>query len=276
MLYHTRGIALHTTKFSETSIIARVYTERFGLQSYLVKGIRSAHSKIKPALFQPMTLLDLTVYHKEKSTLQNIREAANHYPYQTVSSDIRKSSVLLFVNELILKSIREVEPNQKMFDFLFENCKLFDGLNENLHLFPLWFIVHFSRLLGFAPAIEKARGMNVFNMKEGTFQDSRPDHDFYIEGEQCRLLKIILETSEIQASGSRLLAPGRVHPVSGIVIAEPGTRNEVTKQSEAKQRHPASYEVRNDLLEKMLLYYRLHLPGFHELRSHVVLHEVLS
>jgi len=251
MLHHTRGIALHTTKFSETSIIARVYTELFGLQSYLVKGIRSPRSKIKPALFQPMTLLDLTVYHKEKNTLQNIREAGNHYPYQSISTDIRKSSVLLFINELIFKSINEVEPNQGLFNFLYENCIRFDRLSENIPLFPLWFSIHFSRFLGFWPAYEDSPEKQIFNLMEGTFQASIPEHDLYLDKEQSRLLKTLME------AGTKQQEHVAIHPVSGI-------------------RLHFNYELRNVLLEKILLYYQLHLPGFHGIRSHVVLHEVFS
>jgi DNA repair protein RecO (recombination protein O) len=251
MLHHTRGIALHTTKFSETSIIARVYTERFGLQAYLLKGVRSPRAKIKPALFLPMTLLDLTVYHKEKSTLHSIREASNNFPYYSTGSDIRKSAVLLYINELIWKSVREEEPNQGLFDFIYENCRLFDGLNENVHLFPLWFTVHLTRFLGFAPSVEKSKGLNVFNMKEGTFHDSTPAQDPYIDGDECRLLKIILES-------------GIHHPSS--IIHHPITNID----------YPTSSIIRNNLLEKMLLYYQIHLPGFHGIRSHIVLHEVLS
>lgn len=250
MLHHTRGIALHSTKFSETSIIARIYTELFGLQSYLVKGIRSPRSKIKPALFQPMTLLDLTVYHKEKSTLQNIREAANHYPYQSISTDIRKSSVLLFMNELIFKTIKEVEPNQGLFNFLYENCIRFDQLSENIQLFPLWFSVHFSRFLGFWPSYDESPEKQIFNLKEGTFQAAAPDHDLYLDKEQSKLLKILMNSGTQQESVV-------IHPVSGI-------------------RYPFSYELRNELLEKVLLYYQLHLPGFHGILSHMVLHEVFS
>lgn len=251
MLHHTRGIALHTIKFSETSIIARVYTELFGLQSYLVKGIRNPRSKIKPALFQPMTLLDLTVYHREKSNLQNIREAGNHYPYQSIYTDLRKRSILLFITELIGKSVREEESNRALFDFLYENCIRLDQLSENIQLFPLWFSVHFSRFLGFWPAYEDSPEKQIFNLNEGTFQATRPVHDKYLDNEESRLLRILME------AGMKQGKTDLIHPVSGI-------------------RHPFSYELRNDLLEKILLYYRLHLPGFHGIRSHVVLHEVLS
>ena len=114
MLHTTRGIVLHTTKYSETSLVAKIYTEVFGLQSYLVKGIRKQKAKLRPALFQPMTLADLVVYHKDKGSLQNIKESRIAVPYRSIPFDIRKSSMLLFINELLYKSIREEETNRKL------------------------------------------------------------------------------------------------------------------------------------------------------------------
>ena len=73
MLHSTKGIVFHSLKYSETSIIVKIYTELFGIQSYLVKGIRNQKSKIKPGLFQSLTLLDLVVYHKERQSLQSLK-----------------------------------------------------------------------------------------------------------------------------------------------------------------------------------------------------------
>ena len=114
MLHSTRGIVIHTTKFSETSIIARIFTEQFGLQSYLIKGIRRAQSKLKPGLFQPLTILELVVYHKQNRSVQNINDATYLYPYQSIPFDIRKSSIALFINELTYKTIHEEESNPEL------------------------------------------------------------------------------------------------------------------------------------------------------------------
>ena len=149
MLHKTRGIALHTVKFSETSIIAKIYTELFGLQSYLIKGIRKQHSRIKPGLFQPLTILDLTVYHKETGSLQSLKEVHNLYPYQSLPFDIMKSSIALFMNELIYKSIREEEPNQELFDFLFDACIDLDSLPIKHHLVPSVIYFKIDKIPGF-------------------------------------------------------------------------------------------------------------------------------
>nr|MBC8458136.1 DNA repair protein RecO [Deltaproteobacteria bacterium] len=103
MLYKTRGIVLHSVKYSESSLIVKVYTEIFGLQSYLLKGIRSQKAKTKPALFQSLSLLDMVVYHKEKSSLHPVKEVRLAAPTHSISSDIRKSSIALFLAELIYR-----------------------------------------------------------------------------------------------------------------------------------------------------------------------------
>jgi DNA repair protein RecO (recombination protein O) len=244
MLHTTRGIALHTVKFSETSIIAKIYTELFGLQSYLVRGIRKEKAKIKPGLFQPLMLLELSAYHKEKATLQTIREVNILKPYHSLPFDIRKSSVALYINELIYRSVREEEKNPELFAFLFNTCEMLDSMDTGLSLFPLAFTVYLTKLLGFYPRTETDSGIDIFNMTEGVFQDKMPEHKYYIPPPGSLLLKEIILTG--------------TYDFSAISFYQEILR------------------TRNDLLESMLVYYKLHLPGFGDIRSHKVLHTVLS
>jgi DNA repair protein RecO (recombination protein O) len=244
MLQTTRGIALHTVKFSETSIIAKVYTELFGLQSYLVRGIRKEKAKIKPGLFQPLTLLELSVYHKEKAALQTVREVNILRPYHALPFDIRKSSVALYINELIYRSVREEEQNPDLFAFLFNTCETLDSMDTGLSLFPLAFTVYLTKFLGFYPRSETVTGKEIFNMTEGIFQDKMPEHKYYLLPPVSLMLKEVIHTGTYDFSACSL-------------------SQDILK-------------ARNDLLESMLLYYKLHLPGFGEIRSHKVLHTVLS
>jgi DNA repair protein RecO (recombination protein O) len=248
MLHQTRGIAVHTVKFSETSIIAKIYTEAFGLQSYLIKGVRRQHSKIKPGLFQPLTILDLTVYHKEKRTLQIIKEVHNHYPYQTLASDIQKSSVALFINELIYKSIGEEERNPELFGFFYRTCIALDHYDGPLAFVPLSFMIHLSRYLGILPQIDLEEYHDIFNLRDGVFQSRLPDHTHFIEPPLTHLLKHFLRAVE-DAEGREVLATVQF---------------------------PATAAQRSELLEQMLVYYKLHLSGFRDVNSHRILHTVLA
>ena len=248
MLHKTRGIVLHTVKFSETSIIAKIYTELFGLQSYLIKGIRKQHSRIKPGLFQPLTILDLTVYYKVTGNLQSLKEVHNLYPYKSLPFDIMKSSIALFMNELIYKSIREEEPNQELFDFLFDTCIDLDSAISNISFFPLFFSLKLTKFLGFMPRVDKSSGKEIFNMKEGIFQENPPDHKYYLRPPLTMLLKELIQP-------------------------EPSSSPNKSLTGDPK---PETLKLRNELLKQILLYYKLHLPDFREMLSHQILHEILA
>src|SRR5690606_7155178 len=105
-LYKTDAIALNYIKYKDTSIIARVYTEQFGLQSYIVNRIRTKNSKFKMALFQPFTMLELVVYHHEKKDIQRISEMKSGELLYNLPFDIRKSSIALFLTEILVKILK--------------------------------------------------------------------------------------------------------------------------------------------------------------------------
>src|SRR6185369_7455791 len=107
MLHKTRGIVFRFTKYGDTSIIVTIFTELFGLQTYIVNGVRSKSAKSKIALFQPLTLLDLIVYYKENANIKRIKEIRCVHQYQTVQTDVRKSSIGMFLNEILNKTVKE-------------------------------------------------------------------------------------------------------------------------------------------------------------------------
>jgi DNA repair protein RecO (recombination protein O) len=153
MLHKTRGIVFRFTKYGETSIIVNIFTEQFGLQSYIVNGVRSKSAKGKIALYQPLTLLDLVVYHKENANILRIKEVQCAYPYRSLASDVRKSTQAMFLNEILNKSVKEQSHAQELFDFLFAALVTLDNQEtgyENSHLI---FLLKLSRFLGFEPQL---------------------------------------------------------------------------------------------------------------------------
>ena len=121
MLLKTKGIVFRFTKFAESSIIVTIFTEQLGLQSYIVNSARSKSGKGKIALYQPLTLLDLVVYHKENANILRLKEVRCVHPYQTITSDFKKSTVALFLTEMINKSVKEQTHSQELCHFLFES-----------------------------------------------------------------------------------------------------------------------------------------------------------
>lgn len=149
MIFKTRGIVFRFTKFAETSIIVTIFTEVFGLQSYIVNGIRSKSAKNKIALYQPLTLLNLVVYHREHANIERIKEVSCLHPYRSLTADIRKSTLAIFINELLNKAVKDESHAGELFQFISESLMTLDMMDRNFENFHLVFMLKLSRFLGF-------------------------------------------------------------------------------------------------------------------------------
>jgi DNA repair protein RecO (recombination protein O) len=149
MLTKTRGIVISYLRYRETSILVNVYTAEMGICSYIENGVRSAKAKHKMALFQPLTLLDLEVYHKPGKGLHRISEAKCFFPYQAIPFDIAKSSLALFLSEVLNKVLKEEEANPALFEFLSDSMQYLDRASEHFENFHLQFLWQLAAFLGF-------------------------------------------------------------------------------------------------------------------------------
>lgn len=148
MIHKTRGIVFRYTRYGDTSIIVSIFTELFGLQTYLVNGVRSKAARGKISLFQPMTLLDLVVYHRENANILRIKEVRCLHAYRHIHEDIRKTSIALFLCEILNKAVKDQSNAETIFDFLMRSCVTLDEL-EGVENFHLQFLIQLSRHLGF-------------------------------------------------------------------------------------------------------------------------------
>jgi DNA repair protein RecO (recombination protein O) len=166
MLHKTRGIVINYIRYRETSVIVKIYTEEFGIQTYIENGVRSATSKNKIALFQPLTLLDLVIYHKKGKDIQRISEMKCNHPFQTLPFDIYKSSISLFITEILGKCLHEESNNSPLFQFLNNSILWLDGTTENFENFHLQFLLQFGTYLGFSPenAHEISHELSLHNL----------------------------------------------------------------------------------------------------------------
>jgi DNA repair protein RecO (recombination protein O) len=151
MLHKTKGVVFRFTNYSETSIIVNIFTGAFGLQSYIVNGARSKSGKNKIALYQPLTLLDLVVYHRENAAILRIKEVKCIHPYQSISVDFRKSTIALFLNEIVNKTVKDQSHAQELCEFLIQSLTHFDLQQTNVENFHLIFLIKLSQHLGFRP-----------------------------------------------------------------------------------------------------------------------------
>jgi DNA repair protein RecO (recombination protein O) len=149
MLHTTQGIVLGYIKYKESSIIAKVFTEALGLQAYIIQGVRAKKPKYSAALFQPLTLLDMVVYHKKQRGIQRVAEVQRYTLNSNILVNVHKGVIAIFIAEFLAKVIREEERNEKLFDFLWQAVT---RLNEQLagyEVFYLTFMLQLSHHLGF-------------------------------------------------------------------------------------------------------------------------------
>lgn len=147
MLHKTKGIVLSYIPYGDTSIIAKVYTELFGAQSYIVNGARSKTGKSKIGFFQPLTQLDLVVYYKDNQ-INRISEIKCSKPYKNLHTDLKKASVVMFLTEVLGKILFAEKEHADLFEFMEEALSGFDGRQENFENFHLQFLLKLTRHLG--------------------------------------------------------------------------------------------------------------------------------
>jgi DNA repair protein RecO (recombination protein O) len=174
MLQKTKGIVINYVKYRETSVIVSIYTEAFGMRTYIENGMRSSKAKNKIALLQPLTMLDLVVFENDQKAIKRISEMKCLYAYQQIPYQINKSSMALFVAELLKKCLKEEVPNSELYIFLEQSFFYLDK-NPNTNNFHLVFLVKLMAYLGFAPThsatvFEEFQNVNFKTYNSDLFQ----------------------------------------------------------------------------------------------------------
>ena len=241
MKIKTRGIVLYTTEYSETSLIVKVYTEEAGLSSFIVSGVRTKNSRFKSNLFQPLTLIELEASGKPGQTLRRITEIQLAPPLSSIPADVIKSSIAIFLAEIIYRTIREEEPNRSLFNFIHNAIQILDISRHNCSRFHIFFMIQLSRYIGFYPHGVYIPRRSNFDLREGTFTESMPGHSEYIPPETAAYLCEMMGKSF--ENFHELIIPGAA-----------------TRQ----------------LLHSLVRYYELHLTHGQVIMSHKVLEDVLN
>ena len=246
MLLTTQGLVLHTTKYAETSVIAKVFTRELGLCSYIVKGVRSSRGPSKQNLLQPLSHLEMTVYNNPKRQLQYVKEMRPAAHYNNLQSDGVKMALLFFMDEVLYKSLGEAQQNRELFDYVVgELGRLENGGHQAT--MPIDFLIHTACHLGIGPMDNYSQREPLFNLKEGRFQAPPSSYAAATEPNTAYFL---------DASSSSCFH----HCLSSYTKGE-------TPQLTASQR--------STTLNNLLEYYHVHLSDFHNFTSHEILHSVL-
>ncbi len=241
MLHNTQGIVIKATKYAETSLVAQILTRDLGMQGFLVQGAYRKKSAFQPSHFQHLNQLEMEVYYKPGRQLQKIKELKINPVYNAIPFQIEKTSLAIFMAEVLNKTVQEEEANTDLFDYLAQLIQLLDQWQGSLANFPLFFLVKLSTFLGFYPRNNLASDRSYFNLMEGTFQSKKPEEGYGIYPPESEYLSLIIQAN--------------TESLSNLTIPR---------------------ETRQYLLDKLLDYFRLHLSAFSRVQSSTVIREVLQ
>jgi DNA repair protein RecO (recombination protein O) len=191
MKYKSRAITLTYIKQGESSIISKIFTEKHGLQSFIIKGVRSKRAKKKLGLFQPLQLVDINATLIPKKGLQYLAEITIIETISTDKINMNKNFLAIFIAEISSKVLQENEQNSGLFKFVWEiKQKLYNAntIDEN---FALLFMLNLSKYLGFFPSTENINAP-FFNLETGEFSGKSFNMNIYLTEEKTTMLKHLL------------------------------------------------------------------------------------
>ncbi|MDX6191499.1 DNA repair protein RecO [Flavobacterium sp. Fl-318] len=168
MQVKTKAIVISALKFQEKSLIVKCFTLSNGLKSYFVRDAFSGRKvSQKIAYFQPLSILEIEAVHKNKGTLENFKEIKTAVPFQSIHTDIVKSTMVMFLSEMLHYSIQEEEKNESLFLFL-ETALTWLDQHDEISNFHLMLLLETTKYLGFYPDVSEMN-LPYFEMYDGVF-----------------------------------------------------------------------------------------------------------
>jgi len=240
MQLKTQGIVLHALKYNDTSTIVTIYTRQFGRVSYRIYGASKKSSVFRTAFHQPLTLLELDVFHSVGKELQRIKDARLTYQFSEIPYSPIKNPLALFISELLFRTLRQTEPDEYLYDFLENSILQLDCCKSGIANFHLVFLTKLTRFMGFEPNQEQDNG-RYFDLMNGIFLVEKPLHIHFLLPELTMDFVALLNSD--YAGMDKLIL---------------------------------SRQKRTDLLKALIEYYRMHIPEFHGLHSLAVLQSLFD
>lgn len=236
---------MRTVKYGETSLVVTVFTELFGLQSYLINGVRTSSKRAAgfASMLQPVAQLDMVVYHSELKQLQRVKEFKWAFIYQHLLTDVPKNAVSLFMIELLTKCLKQPESHPELFHFTEDALQHLDQAeSSSMANFPLFFALHLPVFFGFRIDDNYSERNTILDLQEGSFVSELPNHNYYLDE------KLAFITSQLLK----------------------------VRQPEELSQIKLNQEYRRSLLHAYERFYSLHIADFGTLKTLPVIKEVLG
>lgn len=197
MFLKTQGIVISSIKYRDSDLIVKCYTKSHGSISFMVKGVlKSKKGKFRSSMFQILSLIDIEMQYRNKAQLEYFKEVRTQHPLYNLQSDMYKSSIAMFLAEVLRSVIFEEEQNEKLFEFIHSSILYLDQ-SDNFANFHLSFLTKLSSFIGFSPHLPESENDIYFNLYEGFFEHQESAYSMTIENSS--ILKQLIET-EMQQS----------------------------------------------------------------------------
>lgn len=227
-----KAIVLQAIKHGDKKFILKLYTYKNGL----VTAAIALNKNIRASSIFPLSLINIELVLKQNKEVHQVTETSNYYLLSNISTSFSKLSIAQFLNEILLKAIKESATNPHLFEFI-ESCLIYLNDTEkefvNLHVY---FLIELTKFFGVEPQNNYSANSRYFDCREGQF------------------------------SGISLAFPLGIDREDSFLFSEFLKINALKTKLSNKQRHT--------LLEILLAYYRIHFPGFSNLKSLEVLKEI--
>ncbi len=232
----TSGIVIHSTKYANTSLIVKIFTEAQGTQSFIIKGAFGKKSRMRASLFTPMALVNITYNDHAGDRLKFLKEVSRTDSAANITFDPVKSALLLFYNELIYKILYDAGPDTVLFHFLESEVMKIGYFDQCPADLPLRFLIRLSIILGFLPENNYSSENPYFSLADCRFQPHCFDERNDVPAAESQYLSMLLKDDEC--------------PIP-------------------------SRQIRNNLLHYLIEYFKLHNEQLKELESVDILSIVL-
>lgn len=237
----TKGIVLHAVKYGDSSLIVKILTATQGMKSFMIKGARRRNSTLKASLFIPLTILEMDIASRnESAAFLMMKDAQCLHPLHDIHSHTHKQAIAMFVSEVLYKSVPDDYVNAELLDFIESFLIYLNKTTVLPSLLPHYFLIQYSRFLGLYPNLDGLLPDSRFDMRDGVAFSHDPFHADVMQPDETALLHQIIRASfdEIQVM-------------------------------------KADSSLRARLLGQLLMYYKIHLIHLRDIKSHIVLAEVL-
>ncbi|MBR1389775.1 MAG: DNA repair protein RecO [Prevotella sp.] len=241
MLSKSQAIVLHSLKYGETRLIVDMFTRLHGRLSFIVSVPKSPKSKVKKQMFQPLTMLEIEADVRPRLSLQKLADVRLAHPFSSIPFEPDKLSISLFVAEFLYYALRGEQRNEPLFDYVTDSIQWLDNQPDRYANFHLVFLMRLSRFLGFYPNLEDYAPGSYFDLRESAFSSMPPVHRDFLHPAEAEKIQLMMRMD---------------YPTMHL--------------------YRMTHLERNRLLEVALVYYRLHLPDFPELKSLQVLQELYA